>query len=114
VWSSETVASKFHEGSNRESAHAGISSVEQLKGGHHTYAYNPVTKTPFIRVTDDHGVDVSEVFHEAIGAFHHAGVEARAGGPVPDHNSYGSFVSFADPDGNTWFFQESTAPLPGR
>jgi hypothetical protein len=33
---------------------------------------------------------------------------------VPDHRSYGSFVSFSDPDGNGWFVQEVTARLPGR
>jgi catechol 2,3-dioxygenase-like lactoylglutathione lyase family enzyme len=61
-----------------------------------------------------HGVGVSEVFHDAGGIFHHAGDEARATGPAPQHQSYGSFVSFADPDGNTWFVQEVTTRLPGR
>jgi hypothetical protein len=57
---------------------------------------------------------VSEVFHDAGGVFHHAGTEGRVTGPAPDHKSYGSFVSFADPDGNTWFVQEVTTRLPGR
>ena len=35
-------------------------------------------------------------------------------GPSPDRTSYGSFVSFADPDGNTWCVQEVTTRLPGR
>ena len=35
-------------------------------------------------------------------------------GPAPDHKSYGSFVSFSDPDGNGWFLQEVTTRLPGR
>jgi catechol 2,3-dioxygenase-like lactoylglutathione lyase family enzyme len=61
-----------------------------------------------------HGADVSEVFHDAGGVFHHAGSEARAAGPAPDNKSYGSFVSFGDPDGNTWFVQEVTTRLPGR
>jgi catechol 2,3-dioxygenase-like lactoylglutathione lyase family enzyme len=60
------------------------------------------------------GADVSEVFHDAGGVFHHAGNEARAAGPAPEHKSYGSFVSFGDPDGNTWFVQEVTTRLPGR
>ncbi len=61
-----------------------------------------------------HGVEVSEVFHDAGGVFHHAGTEGRASGPAPDHKSYGSFVSFSDPDGNGWFVQEITTRLPGR
>ena len=60
------------------------------------------------------GADVSEVFHDAGGVFHHGGAEGRATGPAPDHQSYGSFVSFSDPDGNGWFVQEVTTRLPGR
>ena len=62
----------------------------------------------------EQGVDVSDVFHDAGGVFHHAGVEARALGPAPEHKSYGSFASFSDPDGNSWFIQEVTTRLPGR
>jgi catechol 2,3-dioxygenase-like lactoylglutathione lyase family enzyme len=61
-----------------------------------------------------HGARVSEVFHDARGVFHHAGTAGRADGPAPAHKSYGSFVSFDDPDGNTWFVQEVTTRLPGR
>jgi catechol 2,3-dioxygenase-like lactoylglutathione lyase family enzyme len=61
-----------------------------------------------------HGADVSEVFHDAGGVFHHGGAQGRATGPAPDHQSYGSFVSFSDPDGNGWFVQEVTTRLPGR
>ncbi len=60
------------------------------------------------------GVDVSDVFHDAGGVFHHAGTVGRAPGPAPEHKSYGSFASFSDPDGNSWFIQEVTARLPGR
>jgi catechol 2,3-dioxygenase-like lactoylglutathione lyase family enzyme len=60
------------------------------------------------------GVKVSEVFHDETGVFHHAGTGHRAIGPAPEHASYGSFVSFADPDGNLWFVQEITTRLPGR
>ena len=62
----------------------------------------------------DRGVDVSEVFHDAGGVFHHAGTEARVPGPAPDRGSYGSFASFSDPDGNGWLLQEITTRLPGR
>jgi len=60
------------------------------------------------------GADVSEVFHDAGGVFHHAGIEGRVAGPAPDHQSYGSFASFSDPDGNGWFIQEIMTRLPGR
>jgi len=60
------------------------------------------------------GVEVSEVFHDVGGVFHHAGTQNRVPGPAPEHKSYGSWVSFADPDGNSWFVQEVTTRLPGR
>jgi len=60
------------------------------------------------------GVDVSEVFHDAGGVFHHAGTEARVAGPAPEHADYGSFASFSDPDGNGWMLQEIKVRLPGR
>ncbi len=60
------------------------------------------------------GAKASEVFHDAGGVFHHAGTTGRVPGPTSDHQSYGSWVSFSDPDGNTWFVQEVTTRLPGR
>lgn len=60
------------------------------------------------------GADPSEVFHDAGGIFHHAGTEARVPGPDPKRGSYGSYLSFSDPDGNGWFLQEVTTRLPGR
>ncbi|NUR58869.1 MAG: glyoxalase [Catenulispora sp.] len=60
------------------------------------------------------GVAVSEVFHDAGGVFHHAGTDARIEGPHPERQSYGSFASFADPDGNTFVLQEVTTRRPGR
>ncbi len=62
------------------------------------------------------GVQASEVFHEgASGArFHQDGTSGRVSGPAPDDASYGSFISFSDPDGNSWLFQEVTTRLPGR
>jgi catechol 2,3-dioxygenase-like lactoylglutathione lyase family enzyme len=61
-----------------------------------------------------HGVEVSEVFHDAGGVFHHGGTAGRADGPAPERATYGSWVSFGDPDGNLWFLQEVTTRLPGR
>jgi catechol 2,3-dioxygenase-like lactoylglutathione lyase family enzyme len=60
------------------------------------------------------GAEVSEVFHDAGGVFHHAGTAGRASGPAPNNQSYGSFISFSDPDGNRWYVQEITTRLPGR
>ena len=44
--------------------------------------------------------------------FHHAGAGAKVVGPAEEHKSYGSWVSFDDPDGNSWFVQEVTTRLP--
>jgi catechol 2,3-dioxygenase-like lactoylglutathione lyase family enzyme len=62
----------------------------------------------------DRGVEVSEVFHDVGGVFHHAGQDGRLSGPHPERRSYASFASFSDPDGNGWLFQEVTARLPRR
>jgi catechol 2,3-dioxygenase-like lactoylglutathione lyase family enzyme len=62
------------------------------------------------------GVDVSEVFHAvAPGAQFPLGeISARATGLAPDRESYGSFATFSDPDGNGWLLQEVTTRLPGH
>ncbi|MEU9337152.1 VOC family protein [Streptomyces sp. NPDC048290] len=62
----------------------------------------------------ERGAEPSEVFHDAGGVFHHAGTDARVPGPHPQRASYGSFLSFNDPDGNSWTVQEVTTRLPGR
>jgi catechol 2,3-dioxygenase-like lactoylglutathione lyase family enzyme len=61
-----------------------------------------------------HGIEVSEVFHDAGGVFHHAGTDARVPGLDPQRRSYASFISFSDPDGNGWLVQEIVTRLPGR
>jgi catechol 2,3-dioxygenase-like lactoylglutathione lyase family enzyme len=61
-----------------------------------------------------HGVQVSEVFHDEGGVFHHAGTAGRVPGPDPEGRSYSSFASFSDPDGNGWLLQQITHRLPGR
>jgi catechol 2,3-dioxygenase-like lactoylglutathione lyase family enzyme len=60
------------------------------------------------------GVDVSEVWHDETGIFHHGGIEGRVTGPDPEGRSYGSWASFSDPDGNGWLLQEIKERLPGR
>jgi hypothetical protein len=62
-----------------------------------------------------HGVDASGVFHCATGfACRFPGNDGQVSGPAPEHGTYGSFLSFPDPDGNTWLLQEVTTRLPGR
>ena len=56
-----------------------------------------------------HGADVSEVFHGAA-----LNAERRVPGPDPERQSYRSFATFADPDGNSYLLQEITERLPGR
>src|SRR5437870_8717497 len=62
------------------------------------------------------GVDVSEVFHPAApGAqFRSGDAGGRVNGPAPNHETYSSFATFRDPDGNSWLLQEITNRLPGR
>ena len=40
--------------------------------------------------------------------------DGRVGGRAPDGQSYSSFATFSDPDGNSWLLQEVTTRLPGR
>jgi catechol 2,3-dioxygenase-like lactoylglutathione lyase family enzyme len=52
------------------------------------------------------GINASEVFHGS--------PFSRISGPDPERQSYSSYVSFEDPDGNRWIVQEVTRRLPGR
>lgn len=52
----------------------------------------------------EHGVDASELFH--------FGTEGQQPGPDPERQSYNTFLSFKDPDGNTWLVQEVKRPKP--
>ena len=61
------------------------------------------------------GVDASEVFHCSEGyGCRYPGHDGRVGGRAPDGGTYGSFVTFSDPDGNGWILQEVTTRFPGR
>ena len=59
------------------------------------------------------GADVSEVFHFE-GPLRVTGTNGRLPGPDPEGQSYRSWASFSDPDGNGWLLQEITTRLPGR
>jgi len=60
------------------------------------------------------GAEVSEVWHDQDGIFHWADGANRVAGPHPTNDSYSSYVSFADPDGNGWVVQQVVTKLPGR
>jgi catechol 2,3-dioxygenase-like lactoylglutathione lyase family enzyme len=51
------------------------------------------------------GIEVSDVYHLDGGP---------KPGPDPEGQSYRTFASFKDPDGNTWQLQEIKERLPGR
>jgi catechol 2,3-dioxygenase-like lactoylglutathione lyase family enzyme len=57
------------------------------------------------------GIEVSEPFHDTGGVFHHADDRCVAEGLNPQRQSYASYASFSDPDGNGWLLQEVTARL---
>ena len=52
------------------------------------------------------GVDVSEPFH--------FGPKGQASGLNPARADYNGFVSFSDPDGNSWLIQKVKQHAPGR
>jgi catechol 2,3-dioxygenase-like lactoylglutathione lyase family enzyme len=62
----------------------------------------------------EHGVKVSEVFHFERNLIRVTGTKGRDPGPDPEGRSYFSWVSFSDPDGNSWLLQEIKTRLPGR
>lgn len=55
------------------------------------------------------GIETSDFFHGPPFP-----KEARIGGLHPERQSYGSFVTFTDPDDNEWLVQEVTTRAPGR
>jgi catechol 2,3-dioxygenase-like lactoylglutathione lyase family enzyme len=59
------------------------------------------------------GVDVSPVFHFE-GPIRVVGTKGRLPGKDPEGQSYRSWASFDDPDGNGWMLQEIKNRLPGR
>jgi predicted enzyme related to lactoylglutathione lyase len=52
----------------------------------------------------ERGTDVSEIFHFESGG--------QVAGPDPQRSDYGSFLSFSDPDGNSWLVQEVRRAVP--
>ncbi|AWM28380.1 VOC family protein [Sinorhizobium fredii] len=54
------------------------------------------------------GAEVSEIFHRA------GPGQPPVSGRDPERNSYRSYATFTDPDGNGWLLQEVTERLPGR
>jgi len=52
------------------------------------------------------GVEVTQPYHLS--------QKGITPGVHPEHQSYGSFANFKDPDGNNWTIQEIRQRLPGR
>src|SRR3954466_9493366 len=61
-----------------------------------------------------HGVDASEVFHDARGGFNRFDDGVRATGPDPASRSYASFMALRDSGCGGRLLQEVTTRLPGR
>ena len=63
----------------------------------------------------NHDAWLGAFYERTLGArFLPVGAAGREPGPATDRQTYGSFVSFDDPDGNGWIVQEITTRLPGR
>ncbi|QXC60709.1 glyoxalase [Aquihabitans sp. G128] len=80
----------------------GISAMEpgSLKGLH-------LVVTDIVAAREElvgRGVPASEPYH--------FGPEGQQPGLDPNRASYGTFLDFADPDGNLWLVQEVTVPTP--
>ncbi len=78
--------------------------------------YNFLVVSDIIAAREDlnrRGVAASEVFHDRFGGYRFD-PDARASGPDPERRTYASFVTFSDPDGNSWLIQEVTTRFPGR
>jgi len=61
------------------------------------------------------GADVSEVFHAAVpGSQFLPDPGGHLTGPADDHETYRTYATFSDPDGNVWLLHEITTRLPGR
>jgi catechol 2,3-dioxygenase-like lactoylglutathione lyase family enzyme len=59
------------------------------------------------------GIEINEPVHDTGGVFHHADAKGVVVGLNPQRQSYASFASFKDPDGNGWWLQEVTTRLSG-
>ncbi len=82
----------------------GISSAEpgSMKGLHLVVSDIEASRTELV----ERGTEVSEIFHFGPGG--------QTTGLDPQRADYGSFLSFADPDGNHWMVQEVKRPTPRK
>jgi predicted enzyme related to lactoylglutathione lyase len=87
----------------------GVTSAAPGAGASHLMAVEDVEAARAELI--ERGATVSEVFHGR--GFSDAGQD-REPGPDPQRQSYGSFATFSDPDGNEFLLQEVTTRLPGR
>ena len=87
----------------------GVTPAAPGAGGAHLLAVDEIEAARAELI--ERGADVSEVFHGR--GFSDAGQD-RIPGKAPDGQSYGSFATLSDPDGNEFLLQEVTSRLPGR
>jgi catechol 2,3-dioxygenase-like lactoylglutathione lyase family enzyme len=66
------------------------------------------------RELEQAGVAISDIWHDEDGVFHWADGAHRVPGASPVGDSYASFASFDDPDGNEWIIQQVVTRAPGR
>lgn len=60
------------------------------------------------------GAPISDLWHDEDGVFHWADGAHRVTGASPVGDSYATFASFNDPDGNEWVLQQVVTRAPGR
>ena len=61
------------------------------------------------------GIEIGQIFHPGAPGAQFTQDEAdRVEGLAGERESYGSFATFDDPDGNRWLLQEVTVRFPGR
>lgn len=57
------------------------------------------------RELTERGIEISDIFH--------FGEQGQMPGVDPNRGDYGSYATFADPDGNTWLLQEVPSRASG-
>jgi catechol 2,3-dioxygenase-like lactoylglutathione lyase family enzyme len=89
------------------SIHFGVGLTAAAPGSSRAY----LVVSDIVKARDElvaRNVQISEVSHRvALG-------QPNVPGPHPKRQSYSSFATFNDPDGNTWVLQEVSVRLPGR
>jgi len=79
--------------------------MDQSEPGSYRATYLVVADIdPAHRDLKERGIPISDIYHY--------GPEGQAPGVDPNHADFGSYATFADPDGNTWLLQEVPSRAP--